>query len=449
MLECAAHPNIKLHAYSEIKEIRGHVGDFKAVINHKPRYVEADKCTGCGACSPVCPVLVPNEFNCGLDGRAAIYSLFAQAVPLKYTIDMDSCIRCGLCAKVCEEKAINFNQEPEEIEVNIGTIIVTTGFKIFDPTGHYGYGKFENVITQLELERLIAPNGPTYGEMRRISDDKHPKKILMVQCVGSRSIRTNEFCSAGVCCLVALKNAALIKQHDPDAEITIVYMDMRTPGKYYEEYFQRAREQGIKFIRGNFTVVKEDPVTKNLQVRIEDTLMNKFRKLEADLIVLSAAMTPSDGTNKISEMLRLEKSPDGFIKEFHARLDPIGTKIPGIFIAGASQGPMPVDNTVAMAKGAASAAVIPIHKGIYKIELIRAVSDEEACTRCGLCIEICPYEAISLKDDKIEVNEIICRGCGACCAACKNNAMSLRSYRNSQLNPYIDALLSEKKSGKE
>ena len=262
MLECAAHPNIHLYAYSEIKEISGHIGDFSVVIRKKPRFIDEDKCTGCGACSPVCPVVVPNEFNCGLDGRKAIYSLFAQAVPLKYTIDIDACIQCGLCKKVCEEKAINFDQQPEDIHVNVGTMIITTGFKTFDPTGQFGYGKFANVITQLELERLIAPNGPTFGELRRISDDKHPKKILMIQCVGSRNIQDNEYCSAGVCCLVALKNASLIKQHDPSVDITIVYMDMRTPGKYYEEYYKRIRELGVKFIRGNFTTIHEDPETK-------------------------------------------------------------------------------------------------------------------------------------------------------------------------------------------
>ena len=454
MLECAAHPNITLYAYSEVKEISGYIGNFSVVIEKKPRFVIEDKCTGCGACSSICPVIVPNEFNCGMDGRKAIYSLFAQAVPLKYTIDPDACIECGLCKKACEPKAIDYDQKPEYVTAKVGTIIVTTGFKPFDPTGQYGYGKYANVITQLELERLIAPNGPTYGELQRISDDKHPKNILMIQCVGSRNIQNNEFCSAGVCCLVALKNASLIKQHDPTANITIAYMDMRTPGKYYEEYYKRIRESGIKFIRGNFTNVKEDPETKNLHIRIEDTLMNKFRKYEFDLVVLSVAMEPSSGTKEISEILRLEKSPDGYIKEFHARLDPIGTKVPGIFVAGSAQGPMSVDHSVAMAKGAASAASIPIHQGTIEIELVRAVSDEEACTRCALCIETCPYGAISMKDDKIVVDEITCRGCGACCAVCKNNAMTLRSFRNSQLNPYIDALLSgqdteRKKSVKE
>lgn len=443
MLEVGTHPNIELFTYSEIEEIQGIIGNFQVKILKKPRFVKEEKCTGCGACAQICPIQVPNEFNFNYNTRKAIYTLFPQAVPLKYTIDEKKCIKCQLCVRECKEEAIDFDQKPEELTINVGTIIVASGFKTYDPTGEYGYGTYENVITQLQLERILSPNGPTVGEIRRISDEKVPKKIVMIQCVGSRSINSNEYCSAGVCCLVSIKNAGLLKAHDPEADITICYMDMRTPGKSYEEYYKRMRESGIKFLRGNIAEIKEDPNTKNLLIRVEDTLNGKIKKLEADLVVLSVAMEPSVGTEQIANLLRLEKSPDGFIKEFHPRLDPIGTKIPGIFVAGAAQGPKAVDASVNQGKGAAAEAAIPMTKGVYEIEMIRAKVDLEKCSRCMQCISICPYQAISIEDNIISVNDVYCRGCGACATICKNNAMTLTSYGNKQFESYIDNLFAE------
>jgi len=443
MLEVGSHPNIELITYSEITDVKGHIGNFEVKILKKARFVKEDKCTGCGACAQICPIQAPNEFNFGYNTRKAIYSLFPQAVPLKYTIDKRWCIECRLCVAECKEEAIDFDQKPEELTINVGTIIVASGFKTYDPTGELGFGKYDNVITQLQLERILSPNGPTFGELRRISDDKVPKKILMVQCVGSRSIKTNEYCSAGVCCLVAIKNAGLLKTHDPDADLTICYMDMRTPGKAYEEYYKRMREMGIKFLRGNIAEVKEDPKTKNLLIRVEDTLSNKIKKLEADLVVLSVAMEPSEGTSQIANILRLERSPDGFIKEFHQRLNPVGTKIPGIYIAGVAQGPKAVDATVNQGKGAAAEASIPMKSGVYEIEMIRANVNDEICSRCGQCILVCPYQAISMENFSIKVDTMTCRGCGACAAICKNNAMTLKSYGNKQFELYIDNLFAE------
>lgn len=443
MLETGSHPNIELITYSEITDIQGYIGNFQVKILKKPRFVKEDKCTGCGACTEVCPIHVPNEFNFGYSSRRAIYTSFPQAVPLKYTIDEEACIKCRLCVGKCEEEAIDFEQQPEEITINVGTIIVASGFKIFDPTGVFGYGKYENVITQLQLERLLSPNGPTLGEFRRISDEKFPKKVVMIQCVGSRSVDTNEYCSAGVCCLVAIKNAGLLKHENPDTDITICYMDIRTPGKAYEEYYKRMRELGIKFLRGNIAEVKEDLETKNLILRVEDTLNGEIKKLEAELVVLSVAMEPSEGTDKIASQLRLERSPDGFIKEFHQRLDPVRTKIPGIYVAGVAQGPKAVDATVNQGKGAAAAAAIPMTRGVYEIELIRANVDLQKCSRCGQCMIICPYQAITLENDTIKVNEMFCQGCGACAAVCKNNAMTLKAYGNKLFETYIDNLFAE------
>jgi len=443
MLEVGSHPNIEMITYSEIKEIKGHIGDFQIKILRKARYIKEDKCTGCGACSQICPIQAPNEFNFGYNTRKAVYSLFPQAVPLKYTIDKRWCIECHLCVNECKEDAIDFNQKPEELEINVGTIIIASGFKTYDPTGEFGYGKYQNVITQLQLERILSPNGPTFGEFCRISDQKVPKKIVMIQCVGSRSIKSNEYCSAGVCCLVAIKNAGLLKAHDPEADITICYMDIRTPGKAYEEYYKRMRESGIKFLRGNVSVVKEDPESKDLVVRVEDTLSNQIKNLNAELVVLSVAMEPSEGTEEIVNILRLEKSPDGFIKEFHQRLNPVGTKTPGIYVAGVAQGPKAVDATVNQGKGAAAEATIPMKSGVYEIELIRAKVNDSICSRCGQCILICPYQAISMIDDRIHIDEMMCRGCGACATICKNNAMTLKAYGNIQFETYINHLFTE------
>ena len=271
MVTVANHPNVEIITYAEIKNVSGYIGNFEITIEKKPRYVDETKCTGCGACAKVCPIEVPNEFDLGLGTRKAIYVPFAQAVPLVYTIDKEYCIDCRLCESVCGPEAIDFNQKPEEIKLKAGTIIVATGYDEFDATlkEEYGYGVYDNVITTLELERMINPAGPTGGHVIRPSDGKHPHKVVFIQCVGSRDLKVgNPYCSR-ICCMFALKNAQLIKMHEPDAEVYICYMDIRAFGKGYEEYYQRAQEQfGVKFIRGRPACISEDPETKNLILRV-------------------------------------------------------------------------------------------------------------------------------------------------------------------------------------
>lgn len=440
MLEVDRHPNIEVMSYSEVKSVSGVIGDFAVTVEHRPRYVNEIRCNGCGVCMDVCPVYAPNEFDCSLGPRKAVYKPFAQAVPNIATIDMDYCIRCKLCERVCELEAIDFNQHLKETELHVGTIIVATGFDEYKPYGLYGYGEYENVLTQNEFERILAPNGPSSGHLRRISDDKEPKRIAIIQCVGSRDRNKNLHCS-GYCCMVGIKNAKLVKQHYPDAEITVCYMDIRASGKDLEEYYTRSRKHKIKYLRGSVSDVSEDPETKNLILRVEDTLANQIRTIEADLVILSVAMVAGEGTEKIAEILKLERSADGFIKEFHNRLNPIDTKIPGIYIAGAAQGPRAIGDTVASAKGAAAAASSPMITRKYEMELIKALVDEERCSGCTLCVKTCPYDAITMEEGVAKVDEVRCRGCGTCTSVCLSNAIALRYYRDEQMEAYIDALL--------
>jgi heterodisulfide reductase subunit A len=444
MLQSARTQGINMYTYSELEDMSGFVGNFNVKIRKKARYITKD-CNGCGACMEVCPAYGYDEFNEGLNPRKAIYVAFTQAVPSTAQIDMDKCIKCGLCKKVCELNAVDFDQKDEILEIKVGSIIVATGWDEYEPeTGYLGYDIYPNIITQMKLERILAPNGPTLGHLARPSDGKRPKKILFIQCVGSRDLNKNMYCSSGVCCMITIKNSKLIKQHYPDTEISVAYMDIRAAGKDYEEYYTASRKEGIRYIRTNVSKLKEDPDTHNLKIIMQNTLgTGKLRELEFDLVVLSAAMVPAKGIEKIQKILKLETSQDGFFKEFHSRLNPIDTKIPGIVLAGVSQGPKSIAETIAQGRAAASSLSRMMSKDKYRILLIRADVDKEKCAKCGLCELNCPYAAISLKHDGAEVDEILCRGCGACLANCPSEAITLRYYREPQYEKQIDAILEE------
>jgi len=443
MLEATEHPLIQIITLADISEITGFIGNFNVKIRKNPRYVSETKCNGCGACFDICPVYAPKEFDVGLGSRKAIYRPFDQAVPNIALIDMKSCIRCQLCVKKCDLKAIEFDQKPEIKEIKVGTIIIATGFKTFRPVNQFGYGIFENVITQAELERLLAPNGPTRGEVIRASDNKEPHNIVMIQCVGSRNLKEHLYCSGGVCCMVAIKNANLLMQHIKGSQVTICFMDIRAAGKGYEEYFLQARKAGVKFLRGNIANVKEELGTKNLLIRVEDTLTQEILDLKADLLVLSTAMEPAESTKELVKQLYLDKTADGFLKEFHTCLNPIDTKIPGIYLCGAVQGPKSIPESVASGRAAASSAAIPMIKKVYEIVKLEGIIDLDRCSQCGLCFNICPYHAIKMESNRVEVDTILCRGCGMCASICPSSAATLRLYRNSMLENYIDALFSE------
>ncbi len=444
MLQSSRTPGLNLYTYSEVEEVSGFVGNFSVKIRKRARYVNKD-CNGCGACFEVCPAYGYNEFNEGMDSRRAIYVAFAQAVPSLAQIDMKRCIKCELCIGACEVDAIDFDQKDEIIEVIVGSIIVATGWDEFEPPiGYLGYNKYPNVITQLKLERMLAPNGPTIGHLVRPSDGKEPKKILFIQCVGSRDLNMNTYCSSGVCCMITIKNSKLIKQHSPDTDITVAYMDMRAAGKDYEEYFTASRKEGIKYIRTNVSRIKEDPETQNLKIVMQNTLGSSgLKEQDYDLVILSASIVPAKGVEKIQKILKLETSQDGFFKEFHARLNPIDTKIPGIALAGVSQGPKSIVESIAHGRAAASSLARLMIKDKYRILLIRASVDKERCAKCGLCQLNCHYDAITLTDDGADVNEILCRGCGTCLANCPSEAITLRYYREPHYEKQIDAILEE------
>ncbi|MHA1794386.1 MAG: 4Fe-4S binding protein [Promethearchaeota archaeon] len=442
MLEANRHPKIRTLTRATVESFSGFVGNFDVKIRVKARKVN-DRCNGCGACIEVCPAHRPHDFEYGMGASKAIYKEFPQAVPGVVQIDPDYCINCGLCETVCELDAIDYNQEDTIIEDRFGTVIVASGFEEWiPPKGMLGFGIYENVLTQGRLERILAPNGPTLGHLVRPSDGKRPKRIAMIQCVGSRDRHTNEHCCS-VGCLLSAKNAKLIRQHYPDAEIYIIYMDLRFTGKASEEYAMQTRMENVHFIRSNIGRVYEDRDTKNIILRFENTLdPGTLSKLEVDLLVLTTNMVVGKSNEELISLLHLEQTPDGFMKEYHARLDPISTKIPGIFLAGACQGPKNIAESIAHAKGAASGAANILKSGKYEIEMIKAVIEHpEDCSLCYRCVEACPYNAISINEDnKIHVDVVLCHGCGVCSSVCRSKTIQLRYFRDPQYETYLDGL---------
>jgi heterodisulfide reductase subunit A len=440
MLEADRHENIEILSYSEVINVEGYIGNFRVKVKRKQRFVNEQLCTGCGSCTEVCPIYVPNYFDENLSARKCIDIAFAQAVPAISNIERDSCVECFACVDACDTEAIDFSQEEEIVELEVGTIIVATGWDLYQGDD-YGYGTYENVITQIQLERILAPNGPTLGHLMRPSDRRRPKRVLFINCVGSRDLKTHEYCSV-VCCNLSVKNSKLIMSEYPDSEIMVSYIDMRCGGKMYEEYYRRARNAGIVFVKGLIGNIEEDPETKNLKVQFEPVGTDAIMEMEFDMVVLSSASLPSQGTNQIASVMNIEKTPDGFLKEVHARLDPINTKVPGIYLAGSCQGQKSIDLAVSQAKGAASTAGIPMKNEKYVMELIRAQPIEERCAKCFKCIEACPYGAISINENRlIQVDIIKCRGCGICEATCPSKAIELAHYKDNQYVAYIDELL--------
>ncbi len=441
MVNASRHPNINLLTYSDILEFSGITGEYNVKVRKNPRFVNEKKCTGCGLCTIKCPIKVPDEFNRGIGERGAIYIPFPQAVPKYAVIDKETCINCRSCERECPAEAINFQQEEEIIELKVGAIIVATGWDEYPiiESNEYNYGIYPDVITQIELERMLSPIGPTDGHVYRISDGKTPKKVAMIQCVGSRSLRANSYCSA-VCCNVSLKNAQLLKQEYPEMDITIFYIDIRTWDKNNEEYYRNIRAQNINFIKGIPGDIKlnEDGT---LRLFFDLSLENTVIWEDFDLVVLSTGIVPSKGTNEIVEILGLSKGPNGFLSEVHGCLKPVETKDTGIYICGCASGPKNIPYSVSSALGAASKAGTLLSKDTLNQELLIAEVDEALCMGCHRCEKTCDFNAIRVNEKGIaEVNDLKCKGCGACITNCPASAIDLKYYRDNQFDAEIKGI---------
>ena len=449
MVDVGRHPNIEIISYADLLSVSGYVGNFKVKIRKNPRYVIEENCTGCGECRDVCPIEYPNEWDMNLGVRKAISVPFDQAVPLVYRINRDYCIECYKCVDACgARQAIDFEQQPEEIELEVGAIIVSTGYDIYLPYDNplYGYGKFANVITSLEFERLILAAGPTGGKVIRASDGKKPRSVAFIQCVGSRDTGKFPYCS-NFCCMYTLKHVVQLKEkYKEDVETYVFYMDMRSNFKGYEEFYQRARELGANFIRGRVSRIFEDPKTKNLIIRAEDTQLGKPIEIEAEMVVLATAAIPKKGSDELARILNITRGSNGFFMESHPKLKPIDAPTDGIFFAGACQGPKDIPYSVSQGSGAASRAATVLSKPTWKIEPIIAVVDPEKCrnvkTKCGICAQKCPYGAIKIVEKQpAQVIAAMCHGCGTCVAECPADAITQMHFTDAQILAQIRAAL--------
>ncbi len=453
MSDAGQHENVTMLTYSELEEVSGSVGNFKVKIRQKARKVDYDACTGCGVCVEKCPRKVLDlEFEAGMGTRKAIYTPFPQAVPRVPVLDTESCIwferqRCGACRKLCPTDAIDFDQEDEIIDVNVGNIIIATGWKPFDCTTipQYGFGRLANVYTSLEFERLCNAAGPTNGKIVMRDGKTEPKSVAIVHCVGSRDTRHNEYCS-GVCCMASLKLGHLVLEKT-DAEVYSFYIDMRTNQKGYEEFYQRLLGEGMNFVRGKVSEVTDAarlPEERGkLIVQCEDTLIGKQRRMPVDMVILMGALEPQADAKELGLKCGISCSMAGFYTERHPKLDPVATMTDGVFVAGACQGPKDIPASVVQGAAAAARVMAMITKGKVMIEPVVATIDEENCSGCRICNNLCPYNAIEY-DNARGVSHVItalCKGCGTCVSACPAQMISGAHFSNQQIFAEIEGAL--------
>ena len=462
MVDCAQNEKIRILSYSEVEKVTGFVGNFTVNIRRKARFVDETKCTGCGACTEKCPQKkVPNEFNLGLDNRRAIYIPFAQAVPKVATIDADYCNmlkngKCGVCAKVCAAGAIDYKQEDTILEEKYGAIVAATGF---DPISlekydEYAYSQSPDVVTSLEFERLTNAAGPNGGTLLRPSDKTHPHTIVFVQCVGSRcdDNRGKSYCSK-ICCMYTATHAMLTREKYPDTDVYVFYIDVRTPGKNFDEFYRRAVEEyGVHYIKGQVGKVTPRSDGK-LVVQGSDLIAGEQLKIEADMVVLAAAIKPDDSARSVATMLTASMDTNDFFTEAHAKLRPVESPTSGVFLSGACQGPKDIPETVAQASAAAAKVIGLLAKDSLTCNPCVASSNEMLCNGCSSCEKVCPYGAITYSDKEFRgpnrttlirrvasVNPAVCQGCGACTVACPSGAMDLSGFTNKQIMAEVDAI---------
>ena len=462
MVEAAQNEKINIISYAKVEKVDGFVGNFRATIRKKARFVDETKCTGCSLCMNKCPSKKgKDEFNMEMNNRPAIYIPFAQAIPNVAVIDPEQCVKlktgkCGLCQKVCTAGAIDYTQQDELMEREYGAIVVATGFKPIDPSplNEYGYAENADVITSLELERLMNAAGPTKGTLLRPSDLKHPHEIVFIQCVGSRcdenTKRGKPYCSK-ICCMYTAKHAMLIRDKYPDTKVHVFYIDVRTPGKNFDEFYRRAVEQyGVDYIKGMVGKVAREG--DKLMVRGSDLISNQQVEIAADLVVLATAIEPDPSARSIGTMLTASMDTNDFFTEAHAKLRPVESPTAGIFLSGVAQGPKDVPETVAQASAAAAKVIGLLAKDHLVTNPCVAGSDELLCNGCSQCEKVCPYGAITYVDKEVrgpgvrearrvaQVNPAVCQGCGACTVTCPSGAMDLKGFTNQQIMAEVDAI---------
>jgi len=461
MVDAAQNEKIHIYSYSEVEAVKGFVGNFNVTIKKKARYVDETKCTGCGLCTEKCPQKkVPNLFNLGLDNRRAIYIPFAQAVPKVATIDADYCTmlksgKCGVCSKVCTAGAINYQQKDEFYEQQYGAIVVATGFNPIklDKYDEFAYSQSPDVVTSLEFERLMNAAGPTGGTLLRPSDGEHPHTIVFVQCVGSRcdDEKGKPYCSK-ICCMYTAKHAMLCREKYPDTDVYVFYIDVRTPGKNFDEFYRRAVEEyGVHYIKG--MVGKVVPQDGKLKVQASDLLGNRQLHIDADMVVLAAAIEPDETARPLATKLTASMDTNDFFTEAHPKLRPVESPTAGIFLSGACQGPKDIPETVAQASAAAAKVIGLLCKDNLTCNPCTAEPNELMCNGCSSCEKVCPYGAITYVDKEFrgpnrttlirrvaQVNPAVCQGCGACTVACPSGAMDLKGFSNQQIMAEVDAI---------
>jgi len=453
MTDVGRHPRIELMTLSEIKGIKGYVGNFEVTVQKRARYVNENECTACGDCAQACPVLKPDEFETGLSSRKAIFIPFPQAVPSAYVLNPLDCLGqdpliCGKCKEACEKGCIDYDAQDEELTLKAGTIVVATGMEPYDPTplDEYGYTRFPNMVTTIEFERLINAGGPTKGEVVRLSDLKVPKSVAFIQCVGSRSPgneKANPYCS-NICCMNTIKDTLMLKEHYPDMEVKVFYIDIRAFGKGFEDLFQRSKGKGVKYIRGLPGDVQEDPGAHDLKLFVENTSTDRLERHHVEMVVLSQGLVPSEDMNKIQEMLALQKTSDGFYLEAHPKLQPVDSASAGIFFAGTAESPKDIKDAVTQASAASARAARLMSSGKITVEAITSRVDEDKCTSCGICAKVCPYNAITVdKKNKrpAVVIEAACAGCGTCAAECPFDAIEMNHFTDTQILSQVHAIL--------
>jgi heterodisulfide reductase subunit A len=454
MVAVGQNPNVTLLTWSEVEEVKGYIGNFKVRVRKKARYVNEVLCTGCGVCQEKCPrKVIDEEFEAGLGFRKAVYTPFPQAVPRTPVIDPKSCIffqrgkGCQVCARFCPTGAIDYNQQDEIIELNVGNIILATGYKLFDPRRipQYGYGRLANVFTSLEFERMTNAAGPTGGRVVLRDGVTTPKTVAIIHCVGSRDRNYNPYCSA-ICCMSSLKMAHLVHER-AGAEVYNFYIDMRPIHKGYEEFYHRLLSEGTHFIRGRVAEVTDAARLPGeegkLIVQAEDTLIGMQRRIPVDMVILSAGLEPQADAQAVARTFGISCGDTGFFIEKHPKLDPVATMTDGVFVAGTCQGPKDIPDSVAQGAAAAARVLGLIRRGTVLIEPVRASINAEACSGCRICNNLCPYNAIEYHDiDNVSwVNPALCKGCGACVAACPSQAITGAHFSTQQIMDQIEGLL--------